>query len=145
MTLTRRAVIDSDLDAARTAHHAAYRDVVEAQFGSWDEAVQDEFFANDWSGATFEVLAWDSTFCGYVAVESRPDDVHVRELVIHPDFQGRGIGTAVLTDAMGVARERSVPVHLATFRLNRASDLYRRLGFVEIDRDETHVTFRWTP
>ena len=44
---------------------------------------------------------------------------------------------------MDRARVRGVPVHLGTFTKNRALDLYRRLGFQEIDRTDTHVLLEW--
>jgi ribosomal protein S18 acetylase RimI-like enzyme len=71
-------------------------------------------------------------------------DVHVRELVIAPEYQGRGIGTALLRDAQARARSRGVPVHLGTFPQNRALALYQRLGFREIERSDRHVVLRWT-
>src|SRR5690242_1826477 len=113
-----------DYDFARSVHHAAYRDVVERQFGPWDEQDQDRFFGADWGGAVFEILLWAGRPCGYVAVESRAEDVHVRELVVDPNFQGLGIGTEVLRDAMRLAEDRDVPVLLGTFLRSRALDLY---------------------
>ena len=144
LTLSRRVARPADYEFARKAHHAAYRDVAERQFGPWDEVRQDQFFARDWQGATFEVLEWDGVPCGYTAIEERENDVHVRELVIHPDFQRLGIGSTVLREAMRTAEDRSVPVHLGTFVLNHARRLYERMGFVEVGRDKTHVTLRWT-
>ena len=126
-------------------HHAAIRVTVETQFGNWDEAQQDVFFANDWSGGTFEVIQFDGVRCGYVCIEDRPDDVHVRELDIDPAFQGLGIGTAVLGSAIDLARQRGVPVVLGTLHMNRAAQLYRRLGFVETGSTETHTLFRLDP
>jgi hypothetical protein len=36
--ITTRQAAAADTDFAREAYHAAYRDVVERQFGPWDEA-----------------------------------------------------------------------------------------------------------
>lgn len=46
---------------------------------------------------------------------------------------------------MDLAAARQVPVHLGAFVLNWALTLYVRLGFVEIDRTDTHVILRWQP
>ena len=121
-----------DVEFARSAHHAAYRDVVERQFGPWDEAAQDKFFAADWDPRTAEIILADGSLCGYCIVERRVDDIHARELVIHPDFQGQGIGSFLLRRLQDEARSRSVPVRLGTFHENRAVKLYARLGFREI-------------
>lgn len=143
--ITRRPATAADTNWARWVHHAAVRDTVERQFGTWSEAQQDAFFHADWSGAALEVIEVDGTPCGYVCIEDRPDDVHVREIDIDPAFQGRGIGSTVIRAAIQLARDRSVPVVLGTLHMNRAAELYRRLGFVETDTTETHTLFRLDP
>src|SRR5690349_7204800 len=101
MPLTRRPATSSDTDLARAIHHAAYRPVVERQFGPWDDALQDRLFALDWEPeAGFEILLYDGRPCGYTCIVDRPDDLHVREIVVAPEFQGRGIGAALLREAV---------------------------------------------
>ena len=143
--VTRRPASPTDTPFAREAHHGAYRDVVTRQFGEWDEPRQDTLFARDWAGSQFEILEVDGIPCGYASIEERDDDFHVREIVVHPDHQNRGIGTAVLQETIGRARARGVPVHLGTFIHNRAADLYRRLGFQETARTDIHILMEWRP
>ena len=126
-------------------HHQAYREVIERQFGAWDEAVQDRFFREGWDAAPHEIVECDGVPVGYISVEDRSDLVHVRELVLLPEFQNRGIGTALLRQVMTHAQERGVPVQLRTQQANRAAALYRRVGFREIGRTETHILFEWRP
>jgi ribosomal protein S18 acetylase RimI-like enzyme len=145
MTLTRRPATPADTDFARIVHHQAYRGVVVRQFGTWDESRQDEFFAADWSVGGFEILLCDGEPCGYVAVDDRTDAIGVRELVLLPGFQGRGIGTRMLTDVIGRARSRGVPVRLGALHENRALVLYRRLGFRDAGATATHTLLAWTP
>ena len=144
MRLSTRPATDSDTAFAREAHHGAYRDVVLAQFGPWDDADQDRRFDGDWHGAKFDIILDGDTPCGYAAVEYRSDDVHVRELVIHPQWQNRGIGTAFLKQVMDSAAQKGLPVRLGTFHRNRALNLYQRLGFREFSRTQTHVLLEWS-
>ncbi|MBO0731354.1 MAG: GNAT family N-acetyltransferase [Acidimicrobiaceae bacterium] len=143
--ITRRPALPRDKSWAQKVHHDAYRTVVERQFGGWDDVQQDRFFENDWNGGQFEIIEWDGYACGFVCIEDRTEDVHVREIVIAPHFQRRGIGSAIIREAVEGARERRVPVVLGTFRLNQASALYQRLGFRETGRTETHTLFRLDP
>lgn len=129
--ITRRPATDADADFARRAHHEAYREVVVRQFGAWDEAAQDEFFRGGWNPAAFDVILCDGEPCGYTRVEDRADGVHVRELVILPRFQNRGVGSRLLREVIERAKARGVPVRLGTHHANRAAELYRRLGFRE--------------
>jgi ribosomal protein S18 acetylase RimI-like enzyme len=141
MPVTRRPALETDADFARRVHHRAYREVVERQYGPWDEARQDRFFASSWREGGFEIVLCDGAPCGYLCVEERADDLHVREIVLLPEFQGRGIGSTLLREVIDRAAERGVPVRLGTHHQNRAQHLYRRLGFREIGRTETHLLF----
>ena len=94
MPLTTHPADEADAAFAREAHHGAYRDVVTRQFGAWDEQVQDGFFDRSWDDHDHEIILRDDVPCGYTSVECGDDHIHVREFVIHPAFQGQGIGTA---------------------------------------------------
>jgi ribosomal protein S18 acetylase RimI-like enzyme len=143
MSVTRRPATDSDADFAREAHHKAYHDVVVRQFGAWDESAQDSFFNKDWSSAEHEILLCDGAPRGYVSVEEYPDYIHVRELVVPPEYRGRGIGSSFLSLVLEQATARQVPVRLGVLHENHAASLYRRLGFREYDRTETHILMQW--
>jgi ribosomal protein S18 acetylase RimI-like enzyme len=140
-----RRAQESDRQFARHAHHAGYRDVVERQFGPWDEASQDGLFEKDWDPATNEIITADGEACGYFTVEYRADDIHLRELLVHPSYQRRGIGTWLLRMLQEKACVASVPIRLGTFHRNEALQLYRRLGFQEIGTSATHVLMEWMP
>jgi GNAT superfamily N-acetyltransferase len=143
MEIAKRPALDADADFARSVHHEAYRDVVVRQFGVWDEAAQDEFFKNDWVSAAYEIILCDGIPCGYMCVEDRSKDIHVREIVISPQFQGKGIGSRLLRWVMDRAKIRQMPVRLGTQHANRAVALYRRLGFREFERTGTHILMEW--
>jgi ribosomal protein S18 acetylase RimI-like enzyme len=47
-----------------------------------------------------------------------------------PEYQGRGIGTAILRDFVATAHRAGLPASLHVLRVNEAAQrLYRRLGF----------------
>jgi ribosomal protein S18 acetylase RimI-like enzyme len=144
MKVSKRAATSADTDFARDVHHSAYHDVILRQYGDWSADAQDKFFADAWSAATHEILLCDSMRCGYARIESANDEIYVHELVIDPDFQCRGIGTHVIKDVLAEATAREIPVRLQTHVHNRAANLYRRLGFRETDRTDTHILMEWT-
>ena len=143
MRPSNRPATPADTGFARRAHHAAYHDVVVCQFGSWDQALQDELFDKDWAGGRFQILQCDGAPCGYTSIVDHPDCIHVRELVVLPEFQRRGIGMSVLQETIERARARQVPVKLGVLHRNQAIHLYRRVGFTEYGRTETHVLMEW--
>ncbi len=141
----RRRATRADYDYAKRVHHLAYRTVVEAQFGHWDEHEQTAFFDSAWLQHDHEMIEVDGEACGYLAVEIGDDAVRLRELVLHPEYQRRGIGTQVLSDVIGAARERALPVELQVLHRNRALVLYQRLGFEQYETTSTHRLLRLTP
>ena len=141
--ISRRPATPLDRPFACATHHAAYREVVERQFGPWQELQQDRFFAQSWDGVPHDILAADGVPVGYCAIEERAHDIHLRELVIAPEAQGRGIGTEVLRQLQESSRQTGKPIVLGTFTENRALALYTRLGFLPIGRTETHILMEW--
>jgi ribosomal protein S18 acetylase RimI-like enzyme len=143
MEITTRPATVADTEFARGTHHQAYRDLTERRFGQWIEQDQDAFFTAAWTAGAYSVFLCDGTVCGYVCIETDNTEVHVREIVIVPSFQGRGIGSLLLQQAIDLARQRQVPVRLRTAHVNRAAILYRRLGFREMGRTQSHIQFEW--
>ena len=143
MQISTRPSTESDTAFARETHHRAFHDVVVRQFGQWDEPLQDRLFEKSWVSAEHQIIVADGQRCGYATIESRSDYIHVCELVIHPQFQDKGIGTAFLRNVCEKAAALGVAVRLGTFHENRAIVLYKRLGFHEFARTETHVLLEW--
>ena len=137
--ITRRQSVEEDKAFARETHHLVYRGVIERQFGQWDEARQDEFFEDDWNATSHEILECGGEPCGFLSIENHEKAVYIHQLVIHPDYQGHGMGTAILRNAIEVGVSRGVPVKLETLHKNKALKLYERLGFRIYKRTVTHT------
>jgi ribosomal protein S18 acetylase RimI-like enzyme len=138
MKLTQRLATPADEAFARDTHHQALHDVVVAQFGAWDVLLQDGFFQRGWEARPNNILLYDDTPCGYVTIEEASDHIYVHELVIHPDFQGKKIGTNLLEELFKKSTFEKIPVRLQVLHKNKAQHLYKRLGFVQSGQTETH-------
>jgi ribosomal protein S18 acetylase RimI-like enzyme len=144
MTLSKRQATEADREFVQAVHHRAYRDVVERQYGRWDETAQEKYFETAWIAVAHEIILCDNLACGYCSIEFLADEVFVQELVIDPEFQGRGIGTRIMEEVIAEAVARGIPVRLQTHIVNRAAELYRRLGFRERVRTSTHIVMEWS-
>jgi len=145
MIVTKRQASEADREFVRAVHHRAYRDIIERQYGPWHEDEQDRFFDAAWDAAAHDIILCDSIPCGYCRIEFSADHILVRELVIDVSFQGRGIGSRIMERVISDAGVRRIPIRLQTQILNRAAELYRRLGFQEYDRTNTHILMEWRP
>jgi ribosomal protein S18 acetylase RimI-like enzyme len=108
----------ADVDFVRTVRHEAYREVAERQFGTWDLAFQDRHFAEAWANGSYTVVLCDGQACGYFGMDEFADHLYVREIVIAPAFQGRGIGTALLEQVLERAGKQGRQVRLRTLNAN---------------------------
>jgi RimJ/RimL family protein N-acetyltransferase len=76
-------------------------------------------------------------YIGRVGPTEDSEAAHVGELgiLVHRDWRGRGVGSALLKDALGRCRGKFEIVRLAVFVNNpRARALYERFGFVPYGR-----------
>ena len=59
-----------------------------------------------------------------------PTELYLRNIALHPDVQGQGMGTRLVKQLQEQAAKRNVPFNLSLFRTNhRAARFYERLGF----------------
>lgn len=62
--------------------------------------------------------------------EARPGELYVDSLAVWPNFRKKGVGTALLQQAIVRAREENLVATLAVEPHNYAKHLYTQLGFV---------------
>jgi ribosomal protein S18 acetylase RimI-like enzyme len=131
----------ADHDWAYALKCDAYREVVERQFGPWDEAFQRELFDQRcWKPALSHVVLIDGQAAGLVAWEDRGDHLWLDEIQIVRDQRGRGLGSSLLRDLLAEARATAKPLRLQVLRENRrAQALYRHLGFNLTGETTTHI------
>jgi GNAT superfamily N-acetyltransferase len=78
-----------------------------------------------------QVAWWEGEMVGYSAIcANTQNEAQLARLAVHPDYQGRGIGRALLSDAIRYAAgDFSVLVLNTQINNNRSQSLYRGLGF----------------
>lgn len=130
---------DADREWAYALKSEAYREVVERQFGPWNEKFQRELFSARWNPALSKIVLIDGLPVGLLAVECRRDELWLDEVQLVRDWRGKGLGSVILADLIQRARTSRKPLRLQVLRQNtRAQSLYRRLGFRVIGETVTH-------
>jgi ribosomal protein S18 acetylase RimI-like enzyme len=139
-----RPSTEEDFTFLRDLHHRAYRDLIVRQFGAWNDEAQDAFFEQSLREAPFAIIEHDGTRIGAIAVREDTEALHIIELQILPEWQNRGIGTALVREQLEAAESRRKPVRLRVLRQNRARELYERLGFAITGQTQTHYFMAWS-
>lgn len=140
-----RRAIREDIELLFSINEAALRPYVEATFGPWDERFQRELFWTSTDPSTHELFVRDGVPIGFWSVVREADHIDLNRLSLRPEFQRRGIGTALLNELCREAVARAVPIRLQVFPVNPGQGLYLRLGFRVVATTPTHVQMQWGP
>ena len=71
---------------------------------------------------------------GYWVAMPGVDELHLLNITVAPDWQGRGIAVLMLERLVDACRQRSLPQLWLEVRVSnqRAREVYRRFGFTEV-------------
>lgn len=86
------------------------------------------------AGYECSVLCADARIIAYAVTMATPDDIHLLNLSVDIEEQGRGLGRWLLTELMSLAAARGFPSMLLEVRVSNlgAQRLYRSMGFAPI-------------
>lgn len=145
MSRVLRQAKEADRDWLWQTKSRCLRRYVEQTYGPWDEDVQRARFDASFEPTEIQIVSVDGRDAGFLATRRQPDEIQLFNIMIAPEFQNRGIGSAVLKELLAEARGRGVPVRLQVMKVNPARGLYERLGFSVIEENATHFRMIWRP
>ena len=110
------------------------------QVWGWNEDEQRRLHQERFASQDYQVIVVTGADVGILVLSREPDCMRVNELLVLPEYQGKGIGTACLREVIDDAAGLGLPVRLRVLKVNhRAVEFYRRLGFYDAGGDESHV------
>jgi ribosomal protein S18 acetylase RimI-like enzyme len=138
-----RPAMENDVDFLYGLHVATMKEYVDLIWG-WDEAYQESLFRRNYVRTHIQIIMWDGRDIGMISVEEREEDVFLRAIEIHPDYQSQGIGTAIITRIIADGVDKMKPIFLQVLKGNPALKLYQRLGFAIVEETKTHYRMKTT-
>ncbi len=133
--LAFRLARDTDSVLVQKISAAAYVPVYQAVVGVVPRPAIEDYGDAIAHGHVWLALL-DEMPCAVLVVEPQPAYLLVYSVAVHPDFQGKGLGKALLAHAEEIAVNANMyELRLYTnARMDRNIGLYRSVGFLEIDR-----------
>jgi len=129
-----RPATPADSEFCYQLHKAAMGSYITAIWG-WDEQVQRGFHTRAFSPGRWQIITADGADAGMLAVEYRPGEIYLARIELHPDYQGHGIGTRLVSELLDEARQKGQDLVLDVLTVNHhAQALYQRLGMTEVAR-----------
>ena len=105
---------------------------------------QSSHYAEHFPKASFDIIEMGGESIGRLYLDEREDALHVLDIAILPEFQGRGIGGGYLRSIMDLAAASDRDVTIYVESNNPAMSLYRRLGFERVKDEGVYWFMRWT-
>jgi ribosomal protein S18 acetylase RimI-like enzyme len=133
-----RTATSEDFDFLYCLHRTALKEYV-AQTWGWDEAWQQEHFRQRFNSTASQVVVYEGQDVGVLCVERREAEIFLSLIEVLPEYQRKGIGTALIRAILDEARQMNKTVKSQVLKVNIAARrLYERLGYSIVDTTETH-------
>lgn len=143
-TYSLRPARDSDRDWVWETKKLCFSVYVKQAYGVWNEETQTARFMASFESKEIQIIRMSEVDVGYVSFECREKELQLFNIMILPDFQNQGLGSAVMKKLQAMAKERNLPLKLQVLKVNPARKLYERLGFAIIGQTDTHDQMQWT-
>lgn len=133
-----RPATPTDYNFLYHLHITTIKPYVAATWG-WDDTTQANFFRQKFDPTTRQIILLDGRPIGVLSLQEQPTETFLALIEILPDYQGQGIGTAVIKDVIHTAHQHNRPVTLHVLKTNHpAHRLYQHLGFTITAETPTH-------
>lgn len=126
---------EDDKDFIFEAFKLSMRKYVEWAWG-WDEEFQRHDLWTNLPIDNFKIICVTGQHAGAIYVEENEQYHWVRTIFLKPEFQGMGVGSALLSQVAEQARSRRKFLVLKVIKINPAKRLYERLGFKIVKEDD---------
>jgi ribosomal protein S18 acetylase RimI-like enzyme len=145
MRYSLRAATEADYDFLYRLNEATMREYVIQAFGGWEDAFHAQLFRERFDPSKIRIVVVADRDIGMVETGATETEVVLANIRIAPEYQGRGLGTAIVTEILAEARQADRPVRLRVLKVNPARRLYERLGFSVVEETPTHYVMRALP
>ncbi|WDP89054.1 MAG: GNAT family N-acetyltransferase [Desulfobacter sp.] len=109
----------------------------------WFEDEQRKSAADEIQNA--KIIMVEQKDIGVIKIIPKSSELHLHQMQILPEHQGRGIGTELVKRAIDRAEKLNIPVTLLVLKGAAAKRIYDRLGFYVTDEYENNYKMCWQP
>ncbi|EFH80182.1 GNAT family N-acetyltransferase [Ktedonobacter racemifer] len=126
--ITLRQSQNSDVETIANLRAIVLRNDL-TRLGRFDEEKVRQRFHNSFDSVHTRIIESDSSFVGCVALKPTLDGYLLEHFYIHPNYQGKGVGSHVLKKLLEQNDVKGKRVTLNVLQGSSAKRLYERFGF----------------
>lgn len=135
--LSLRKASENDYEFFYEVKKTVLKHYIETIWG-WDEDFQRKFHEENYSVDNTNIIMVNNEDAGTLEIKEDEESIFISSLYILPAYQGKGIGSKIITDFIKQAENEKKRVELEVLKLNvGAQKLYKKLGFTLTERDDT--------
>jgi GNAT superfamily N-acetyltransferase len=138
----QRPGTDADVDWLYPLYKLCLRPAISRTWG-WDEGFQTASFRTHLSPKKFTVLMLDGKDIGGFMLVEHADHLWLEMLLIHPEYQKKGIGAGVIQQLQRQAAAVGKPLKLCVIKANPVKGFYEKLGFRLYQEDGAMYFMTW--
>ena len=114
--------------------------IIEKVYG-WDDVDQKEKTKHELDRMVndMRIIIVDGKDIGVTTFTKHDTYYNLGLTMIHPDYQGKGIGGRIIKTYIDEAKKDNKEILLKVFKRNKAQELYKRLGFKIYDEDKNYL------
>lgn len=106
---------------------------------------QTEYYNQIYPDSDYNIILHDGEPAGRLIVARLENEMRVVDIAIIKEQRGKGTGTLLLRRIMEEAEKEGKPLVLHVEHLNRAKNLYVRLGFRAVENLGVYLRMEWRP
>jgi GNAT superfamily N-acetyltransferase len=139
LNVALRPAQESDRPFIEAVYFSTHRWLVERLFGWRGDEFERKKLNETVDLAVTSIVLVDGRDAGWLTVHRAPDGISLAQIYLSAPWQNKGVGSLLIGRLIEEARARSLPLTLATAKINPARRLYERLGFVTVAESEYKI------
>ncbi len=95
--------------------------------------------------AKHKIILCDGVDAGTVRFNSTPEEIHLVDLILLPEYRNQGVGSTFLKQLQMEAEVAGRTISLQVVNTNPAIRLYKRVGFSVLYEEAAYLFMKWSP
>jgi ribosomal protein S18 acetylase RimI-like enzyme len=93
-----------------------------------------------------QVIQYEGKDIGRLRVVRSKEEIYIGGIQILPEFQSKGIGSAVVKDLIEESEELKIPITLEVHGVNTSANIfYSKLGFKFVEQKKNQSVLKYSP
>ncbi|ESA31970.1 acetyltransferase [Leptolyngbya sp. Heron Island J] len=99
----------------------------------WSDEVERADMHRKFAPGRDQIVQIDGKAVGVFKVDYQESEICLNHIELLPEFQGKGVGTALMQKVLTEAESLNMPVTLYVLKINPAKQFYKHLGFQTVE------------